>query len=61
MEEELQLQQDEEEEEEELRETGLYTFLKRPAVVYPMVRALHDLFSLILAKIRPLQQKEVQR
>lgn len=39
MEQELQLQQDEEEEEEELRENGIYTFLRRPAIVYPMVRA----------------------
>lgn len=38
MEQELQLQQDEEEEEEELRENGVYTFLRRPAIVYPMVR-----------------------
>lgn len=38
MEQELQLQQDEDEEEEEMRETGIYTFLRRPAVVYPMVR-----------------------
>jgi hypothetical protein len=36
MEQELQLQQDEEEEEEELREHGIYTFLRRPAIVYPM-------------------------
>lgn len=38
MEQELQLQQDEDEEEEEMRETGIYTFFRRPAVVYPMVR-----------------------
>ena len=37
MEQELQLQQDDEEEEEETRENALYTFLRRPAVVYPMV------------------------
>jgi hypothetical protein len=50
MEEELQLQQEDEEEEEELRETGIYTFLKRPAVVYPMVRSANLAFSVLLKR-----------
>ena len=44
MEQELQLQQDDEEEEEETRENFIYTILKRPAVVYPMVRLRHFVF-----------------
>jgi hypothetical protein len=47
MEQELQLQQDEEEEEEAMRDTGIYTFLRRPAVVYPMVHT-QDIFFFLL-------------
>lgn len=53
MEQELQLQQDDEEEEEETEENYIYTLLKRPSVVYPMVRPR---FSVLLALIYPLRQ-----
>ena len=56
MEQELQLQQDEEEEEEELREHGIYTFLRRPSIVYPMVCSrtrvsMYPIFSYFLPEV----------